>query len=89
LWRKSSAAGAKTAGDSSRPLPFIQRLARTFVGYTEGILARWKHRISSGTMEGINHKIKTIQHQTHGLRDERFFMLRLYALHQAHYKFIG
>jgi transposase len=40
-------------------------------------------------MEGINHKIKTIQHQTHGLRDERFFMLRLYALHQAQYKFIG
>ena len=27
--------------------------------------------------------------QTYGLRDERFFMLRLYALHQAQYKFIG
>jgi hypothetical protein len=27
--------------------------------------------------------------QTCGLRDERFFMLRLHALHQAHDKFIG
>ena len=67
----------------------FQRLAQTFAGYTEGILAWWRHRISSGPMEGINNKIKTMLRKAYGLRDERFFMLRLYALHKAHYKFIG
>ncbi|WP_461783992.1 transposase [Prosthecobacter sp.] len=53
------------------------------------MLAYWKHRISSGTTEGLNREIKTKLHQTCGLRDEGFFMPRLHALHQAHDKFIG
>ena len=69
--------------------PFIQRLARTFADYTEGIRVYWKHRSSSGTLEGLNHQIKTMLRQTCGRRGEGCYMLRLHALHQAHDKFIG
>lgn len=40
--------------------PFIQRLARSFADYTEGILSHRKHRSSSGTQEDLNHQIKTM-----------------------------
>jgi transposase len=89
LWRKCRAAAARTTGGFSRSPPFIQRLARTFADYTEGIRAYWKHRSSSGTQEGLNHQIKTMLRQTFDLRGEGCCMLRLHALHQAHSKFIG
>ena len=70
-------------------IALLQRLAMTFRGYTEGILAWWKHRISSGRMEGINNKIRTMQRKAYGLRDERYFILKLYSLHHSSLKLIG
>lgn len=70
-------------------IAILQRLAATFQGYAKGILAWWKHPISSGRMEGINNKIRTMQRKAYGLRDERFFILKLYALHHSSLKLIG
>ena len=70
-------------------ITLLQRLAMTFRSYMEGILAWWKHRISSGRMEGINNKIRTMLRKAYGLRDEHYFILKLYALHQASLKLIG
>lgn len=67
----------------------MQQLGRTLLGHASGILAWWKHRISNGRMEGINNKIKTLLRQTYGLRDERFFTLKLYALPNSRLKLIG
>ena len=40
-------------------------------------------------MEGINNKIKTLLRQTYGLRDERFFTLKLYSLHYSRLTLLG
>jgi transposase len=56
----------------------MQQLAKTLTLRARGILNWWEHRISNGRMEGINNKIKTLLRQTYGLRDERYFTLKLY-----------
>jgi len=45
--------------------------------------------LSSGKMEGVNNKIKTLTRQAYGYRDEAFFILKLLALHQARIKLVG
>jgi transposase len=40
-------------------------------------------------MEGINNKIKTLLRQTYGLRDERYFTLKLYSLHHCRLELLG
>jgi transposase len=64
----------------------LQAMAKTVAFHASGILNWWNHRISNGRMEGINNKVKTMLRQHYGLRDERFFILRLLGLHEA--KFI-
>jgi len=67
----------------------MQQLGKTLLGHASGILAWWKHRISNGRMEGINNKIKTLLRQTYGLRDERFFTLKLFSLHHSRLTLLG
>jgi len=67
----------------------LQQLGKSLLGHASGILAWWKHRISNGRMEGINNKIKTLLRQTYGLRDERFFFLKLYSLHNSRLTLLG
>ena len=67
----------------------MQQLGKTLMNHASGILAWWKHRISNGRMEGINNKIKTLLRQTYGLRDERFFTLKLYSLHTSRLTLLG
>ena len=67
----------------------MQQLAKTLTLHASGILNWWKHRINNGRMEGINNKIKTLLRQTYGLRDEAFFKLKLYGLHDAKLHLLG
>ena len=67
----------------------MQLVAKTLQLHARGILAWWGHRISNGRMAGIHHKIRTLLRQTYGLRDERYFQLRLYSLHAARLKLVG
>lgn len=67
----------------------IISMAKTVATHLSGILAWWDHPISNGRMEGINNKIKTMLRQHYGLRDERFFILRLLGLHEAKFKLSG
>lgn len=67
----------------------MQQLAKTLILHARGILNWWKHRISNGRMEGINNKIKTLLRQTYGLRDERYFTLKLYSLHDSRLTLLG
>lgn len=65
------------------------QVSKTLLIHKSGILSWWKHRINNGRMEGINHKIKTLLRQTYGLRDERYFVLRLYSLHHSRQELLG
>jgi transposase len=67
----------------------MMQLAKTLLSHKSGILSWWKHRINNGRMEGINNKIKTLLRQTYGLRDERYFVLKLYSLHHARQELLG
>jgi transposase len=45
--------------------------------------------ISTGPLEGTNNKIKTLQRQAYGYRDQEFFHLKILACHEAKYALVG
>jgi transposase len=67
----------------------LQQMAKTLQLHRRGILNWWTHRINNGRMEGTNNKIKTMNRQAYGYRDEDFFILKLLGLHESRYKLTG
>ena len=43
----------------------------------DGIVAHAKYKISSGKIEGINNKIKTLRRQSYGYPDDEYFFLKI------------
>jgi putative transposase len=64
-------------------VPQLMKMADTIMAYRTGILAWYDCPISTGKVEGINNKIKVMKRVAYGFRDERYFELRLYALHDC------
>lgn len=67
----------------------LQKMAKTLQVHRRGILNWWQHPINNGRMEGTNNKIKTLNRQAYGYRDEEFFILRLLGLHESRYTLTG
>jgi transposase len=68
----------------------LKRMAKTVASHRSGILAYFDHhRITSGPLEGINNKIKTVKRMAYGYRDDEFFKLKLLGLHEARYRLVG
>jgi transposase len=65
------------------------KMAKTLRTHASGILAYAKHPITSGKLEGINNKIKTLTKRSYGFHDQNFFILKLLSLHHAKYKLLG
>ena len=65
-------------------VPQLMKMAATIMAHRTGILAWYDCHISTGKVEGINNKIKVLKRSAYGFRDERYFELRLYALHDCH-----
>ena len=59
----------------------LVKMASTIRAYKTYILTWYDHYITNGTIEGINNKIKVLKRQIYGFRNEEYFKLRLYALH--------
>jgi len=49
----------------------------------------YDYHLSTGPLEGANHKIKTMQRQAHGFRDLEFFKLKILAIHETKYALVG
>jgi transposase len=64
-------------------VPQLIKMAGTIMAYRTGILAWYDCHISTGKVEGINNKIKVMKRTAYGFRNERYFELRLYALHDC------
>ena len=64
-------------------IPQLQKMAVTMRAYKTGILAWYDCHLSTGKVEGINNKIKVMKRNAYGFRDDRYFTLRLYALHDC------
>jgi transposase len=67
----------------------LMTMAHTLLVHAYGLLAFFDHPISTGPLEGINNKIKTLQRQAYGLRDYVYFKLSIYAIHQLKYALVG
>ena len=67
----------------------LQKMASTFQSHRTGLLNYHRCPISTGPLEGTNNKIKTMQRQAYGYRDEEFFKLRIYSIHLAKYVLLG
>lgn len=64
-------------------IPQLQKMAVTMRAYKSGILAWYDCHLSTGMVEGINNKIKVMKRNAYGFRDDKYFTLRLYALHDC------
>jgi len=70
-------------------LSVLIKMANTFHLHRTGLLNYHSCPISSGPLEGLNNKIKTLQRQAYGYRDKEFFELRIYPIHLAKYALVG
>ena len=70
-------------------LSVLMKMASTFQSHRTGLLNYYRCKISSGPREGLNNKIKTLQRQAYGYRDQEFFQLRIYSIHLATYALVG
>jgi transposase len=67
----------------------LTRFANTLASHRSGILAYYDYPISTGPLEGINNKIKTMKRQAYGYRDMEFFKLKILAIHESRYALVG
>ena len=67
----------------------LKKFAKTLASCRSGILAYYDYRISTGPLEATNNKIKTLQRQAYGFRDQVFFTLKIYAIHLSTYALVG
>ena len=95
FWQKDSIGEAVTFLDAwckdaeSSAIAPLNRIAKTLMKHSHGLLNYYYHHISSGLVEGINNKIKTLKRQAYGFRDMTYFKLRLYHLHSQAYSLTG
>ena len=64
-------------------------MANTLMRHRAGILAWYDYPISTGPLEGLNNKIKTLKRQAYGFRDLVYFKLKIYGIHLAKFELIG
>jgi len=74
---------------SSFNLPHFSKLAETLQRHRQDSLSYFRHRISTGPLEGLNNKIKVLKRQAYGFRDQLYFKLRLFFLHEQTPAFAG
>lgn len=70
-------------------MPILEKFAKTLIKHRDGILAYFDYPITTGPLEGINNKIKTMVRQAYGFRDMEFFKLKIMALHETKYALVG
>ena len=78
FWNQKSKAEAKKhlgawiAKARSSRVAMLMKMANTLAGHRFGLLSYYDHPISTGPLEGTNNKIKTLQRQAYGFRDNEF-----------------
>ena len=65
------------------------QMANTLSMHRYGLLNWYDYPISTGPLEGVNNKIKTMKRQAYGYRDTEFFKLKIMALHETKYALVG
>jgi transposase len=73
----------------STGIRMLIRFAKTLRFHAQGILAYYDYPISTGPLEGINNKIKTMKRQAYGFRDTEFLKLKILGIHETKYALVG
>ena len=56
---------------------YFHKFKNLLKNHMDGILSHTRYRLSSGKIEGINNKIKTLRRQGYGYPDDEYFFLKL------------
>ena len=59
--------------------------ANLIENHFEGIIAHATYQITSGKVEGLNNKIKTLRRQGYGYPDDEYFFLKLFDISRKNY----
>ena len=95
LWTQVDKASAKAflhawiRRAQASSISMLMKFAKTLAAHRTGILAYYDYPISTGPLEGINNKIKTMKRQAYGFRDIEFFKLKIMAIHETKYALVG
>ena len=58
-------------------------------GLVRQVQVQFAAAISTGSLEGLNNKIKTMQRQSNGFRNYESLRLKTLAIHRSQYAFVG
>jgi len=61
----------------------------TLESHLENVLTWYDVPISTGPLEGLNNKIKTLKRQAYGFRDEEYFKLKILGIKRTRYALVG
>ncbi len=67
----------------------LSKMGESLQRHRESILAYFDHRIIFGLMDATNTKIHAMQRQTYGIRDQKFFKLKVKSLHERAARLVG
>lgn len=63
----------------------FEKFGRLIENHFDGIVAHARYRISSGKIEGINNKIKTLRRQGYGYPDDEYFFFKIIQASRREY----
>jgi len=95
LWEQADKAAAQCFFDDwlartrASGIGILCKLANTLELCRSGLMAWYDQPISTGPLEGTNNKIKTMQRQAYGYRDQEYFHLRIRTIHLTRYALVG
>lgn len=96
IWHQPDKNSAQKALDewvkkaAASDVNMLKQFSKTIAAHRSGILAYFDFDgLSTGPLEGINNKIKTLHKMAYGFRDIEFFKLKIMALHETHYALVG
>jgi transposase len=64
---------------------YLARFANLINNHMDGILSYTEYHLTSGKIEGINNKIKTIRRMHYGIPDDNYFFLMLLDINRKSY----
>ena len=70
-------------------IPEMTDFAKTLRNHYLAILNYHYCQITSGPLEGLNNKIKTLKRKSYGFRDQQYFKLKILAIHRTRYEMVG
>lgn len=70
-------------------IPELISFCKTIRNHALGMLAYYDFNITTGPLEGLNNKIKTLKRKAYGFRNDEYFKLKIYAIHKTRYALVG